>query len=680
MMLFAHLGWLSVGIADTALLEGRLESAHGEERVEILASLTGRLKDEAPGKAVVYGEEALRLLQSAPDRALEVTVLNDLTWACQNTGDLETALEYGESAGRLAEQLNDDEGMAVALSYIGIVNWRLGEYGLARQFQVQSLGIRDELEDRAGVAKALAGLGLALKGIGDYGGALQYQAKALNIFEELGQKRSIGQLLNNIGLVHWHLGDLDAALDHFFRSQEIFEDLGDTQSVGQTLNNIGLIYFGLHDYRKALGFFLQDLQVSEELGDKKGVAQTLNNIGGAYLQLTDYDCALEYHRRALQIFEDLGDRRGTSGALNNIGLVFSSLGDDNRALDYYLADLQICEEAGDLRGIGESLNNIAEAYLRLGRFQEALEHATRAVDIATKIEAKVLVCNAHDALANTFAALGTYDKALENHRLFKAVSDELFNEERDRRVEEIAAKYDIVRKEKEIEILERDNAIRRLEIRKQRSMRDGLLVVSLLMVGIMMLLLNRYRLKERSNREIRAKNEELTEAYEELEVVARTDPLTKLSNRLDILDKLRSEAIRFERGKRNFALILCDIDDFKGFNDRYGHSCGDSILVAVSATMTAVLRRQDSVGRWGGEEFIVLLPETDLDGGRAVSEKIREAISLTRLSCDGQFFSVSMTFGVAGYDPEVGLERCIQMADEALYFGKRNGKNQVVMA
>jgi diguanylate cyclase (GGDEF)-like protein len=102
---------------------------------------------------------------------------------------------------------------------------------------------------------------------------------------------------------------------------------------------------------------------------------------------------------------------------------------------------------------------------------------------------------------------------------------------------------------------------------------------------------------------------------------SRTDPLTKLSNRRDMLEKIEFERIRFERSKRPFVFILCDIDKFKNFNDEYGHKTGDFVLVSIAKLMLETMRKQDQVCRWGGEEFLLLLPETEFEGGGILAEK-----------------------------------------------------------
>ncbi len=179
---------------------------------------------------------------------------------------------------------------------------------------------------------------------------------------------------------------------------------------------------------------------------------------------------------------------------------------------------------------------------------------------------------------------------------------------------------------------------------------------------------------------LKATNEKLLKSQEKLEMVARTDTLTKLSNRFDIIEKMENEKIRFERSQKPFSFILCDIDNFKLFNDQYGHDCGDFVLVSLAERIRSRVRKQDGVGRWGGEEFLLLLPETDLEGGRILAESLKETVSSNCYEYDEHKLEITMTFGVSSFSQIENIEQCIKMADSALYKGKSLGKNCVVLS
>ncbi|MCK4744062.1 MAG: GGDEF domain-containing protein [Sulfuriflexus sp.] len=169
-----------------------------------------------------------------------------------------------------------------------------------------------------------------------------------------------------------------------------------------------------------------------------------------------------------------------------------------------------------------------------------------------------------------------------------------------------------------------------------------------------------------------------TQAEQQMELLATTDTLTGLFNRRKMHESIDQEVVRYQRDKKSFLLVITDIDHFKKFNDNYGHDCGDYVLQQVSTLMKESLRQQDVVARWGGEEFLIMLPETELEGGVQAIEKLRETLANTVYQYEDNTFSVTMTFGVTAYDGSCDVEACIKHADEVLYAGKRGGRNRVV--
>lgn len=185
---------------------------------------------------------------------------------------------------------------------------------------------------------------------------------------------------------------------------------------------------------------------------------------------------------------------------------------------------------------------------------------------------------------------------------------------------------------------------------------------------------------ELQNIELMKKNALIHEQARKLELLATKDFLTGLSNRSDFLKKSFQEEQRFNRTKREFCLIILDIDHFKTVNDTYGHDCGDKVLIAVSRGLEKALRTQDILARWGGEEFVCLLPETGPDGIRVAGEKIRTMVEAHQYKCEDVPVSVTVTLGACIYDGSCSIDECLRRADDALYRGKKQGRNQVVIA
>lgn len=173
--------------------------------------------------------------------------------------------------------------------------------------------------------------------------------------------------------------------------------------------------------------------------------------------------------------------------------------------------------------------------------------------------------------------------------------------------------------------------------------------------------------------------DELRISNEELEKAANTDPLTLLKNRRSMMELLEDEERRHNRYNTVFSILLADIDGFKKFNDEHGHGCGDFILKKISTLFNTTIRPTDSVCRWGGEEFLFLLPETNSEEAGQLAERIRLAVASEIFCFEKQNHRVTMTFGAACIKEENSLTKLISHADKSLYHGKNNGKNRVVL-
>ncbi|MFQ5451512.1 MAG: GGDEF domain-containing protein [Nitrospinaceae bacterium] len=173
--------------------------------------------------------------------------------------------------------------------------------------------------------------------------------------------------------------------------------------------------------------------------------------------------------------------------------------------------------------------------------------------------------------------------------------------------------------------------------------------------------------------------QELKDLKEKFSIIAQTDPLTELPNRRGMMEKLEIENFRFKRNKKPFSVIMADIDFFKKINDTFGHDAGDQILIQISKIISESSRKTDVVCRWGGEEFLTLLPETDLEGAFIWAEKLRSQIESHCFRYNQYNIPVTMSFGASVFNREgLDLDACIKQADENLYHAKETGKNKVV--
>ncbi|TNC82728.1 MAG: GGDEF domain-containing protein [Oleiphilus sp.] len=191
--------------------------------------------------------------------------------------------------------------------------------------------------------------------------------------------------------------------------------------------------------------------------------------------------------------------------------------------------------------------------------------------------------------------------------------------------------------------------------------------------------INKLRSKLRKrNIELQSTTKQLEEALEQLGEVARRDELTGLYNRRHLFEVLDQERNRVHRKHETFSVCIADIDFFKQVNDTHGHQVGDQVLRKVAHELNESLRNIDCIGRYGGEEFLIVLPQTALNGAIIKAERFRQHIENLSFSSDGESFQVTLSIGLAEHKLEESVDDTIQRADEALYRAKNSGRNRTV--
>jgi diguanylate cyclase len=173
---------------------------------------------------------------------------------------------------------------------------------------------------------------------------------------------------------------------------------------------------------------------------------------------------------------------------------------------------------------------------------------------------------------------------------------------------------------------------------------------------------------------------QVADAERRLRHLATIDPLSGLWNRRHFLQVADEETVRAQRYGTALTVALADIDHFKRVNDVHGHPAGDAVIRHVSMLLRSRLRSSDALGRWGGEEFILLLPSTDAAAAALLCDRLREDAQRNPCKVEGVPLPITLSFGVHRVDPDAGFEPAVKLADEALYEAKQQGRNRTVMA
>jgi diguanylate cyclase (GGDEF)-like protein len=191
------------------------------------------------------------------------------------------------------------------------------------------------------------------------------------------------------------------------------------------------------------------------------------------------------------------------------------------------------------------------------------------------------------------------------------------------------------------------------------------------------------KLQQRVNK-LAAENEqfrtELTNMVRSLDLASRIDGMTGLANRRDIMEKIDREATRSQRHQHPFTIVLVNVDDFKKVNNTYSYNSGDDVLVEIARVLMSCVRNEDICARWGGDEFLILLPETGAVNSLPVANKILEAMSMTEFKANKPGIHVTVSIGVCEHRPEQTVQESISRIHQAVLQAKKSGKNRYIIA
>ena len=514
----------------------------------------------------------------------------------------------------------------------------------------EAAAVATDIADHAAHAEALYQQGRCSELLQDHGTALDLYARALAGFEADGNEAATAKALRALSIVHDTLGDFPRALDHQLRALQIDERTGNTASRAATLRAIGLVWSKTGDHATGLDFYRQSLALCTSEHDAIERGMTLNNIGINLKNLGQLPEALAALTDALSIFEDHGLPLRQSAALNNLGLVHEKSGDAAAAE-------RTLRQALDLSEAVDYSIGVAHAHLALGRIcaaqsrnDEAKARLHAALDICESKNIKLTWYECHEALAAFYEGLGDPATALHHFRRFHEIEHEVQSESASNKLRAFAIQYQVTAAKREAEL--------------QRE---------------------RQAVLTRANADLDALNVSLTEAnlqktmlLDQLERQTFEDALTGLANRRRLDQRLADEFALARRHGRPLAVAIADLDHFKTVNDRFSHAVGDAALRALAKLLASQVRHTDLVARFGGEEFVLVLVQSDADAALRVCEKLRVAVEQHAWENIHPGLTLTLSIGVCADTLLPGHERMLATADRNLYLAKAGGRNRVV--
>lgn len=511
-------------------------------------------------------------------------------------------------------------------------------------------GIAQVQGDARARAEALYLAGRCAELLLDHETALAAYGEALHALHATQDERAVAKTLRAISFVHDTLGDFSRALDYQFRALEIDQRTGDEGSKAATLRTIGIVYSRSGDPETGLDFYRQSLALCRLPQDAQERGKTLNNIGINLKNLGRYAEARAALDEAHDQFAELGLPLQQSATLNNLGLVMQRLGDPAGAERTLREALELSEATGYRYGVAHANLALGRLYIAQGRIGDARGRLEAALTDSERHRLKPMQYECHEALAELFEVTGEPAAALAHFKRFHSLEREVQSEAAHDKLRALQIQLEVAAARREAEL--------------ERGRQEAL---------------------TRANAELDALNVSLTEAdlqktmlLDQLERQTFEDALTGLANRRRLDQRLSDEFALALRHERPLAVAIADLDHFKAVNDRFSHAVGDAALRAIARLLSSQVRHTDLVARFGGEEFVIVLVQSDLDAALRVCEKLRAAVANHAWTAIHPGLALTLSIGVCADTTVAAHDRMLAMADRNLYRAKAAGRNRVV--
>ena len=458
------------------------------------------------------------------------------------------------------------------------------------------------------------------------------------------------------------MGQFASGLGDLRRSEALFDKLSMPQHSLTALNGIAILYNRLGDYAQARDIYQRALKIQRESGLKREEAVTLHNLGRVHEYLGKWNDARANYTEALQISRSLSYARGEAHALRGLAAVANATGNPQAALEILERARQAQRQTPDARLDAQIQLARGVALHKLGRWDDSAAALQEARIVFEQADAMRELEQAHAELAEVYAAQKNWRDAFEHQRAAKATSDRLLRNQLDQRFATLKVEFDTASKEKQNLLLQRENEAKEAALAHERTARS-LQAAVIALSGILLVLLTGLAVHQRRT-------------SQRMKTLAMTDELTGVPNRRAVL--MRLEPVLRHTPFAACSMLIVDIDHFKSINDHHGHPAGDQALKYVTNALRAQLRGGAFMGRLGGEEFIIALPNTAADAAASAADTFREAVMAIDTTgwLDGRRITVSIgvTTTLSAADTASTL---LHRADTALYVAKRAGRNCV---
>ncbi|MCE0557456.1 diguanylate cyclase [Motilimonas sp. E26] len=455
----------------------------------------------------------------------------------------------------------------------------------------------------------------------------------------------------------------EEAIERLYEAQVIFERLNDKVRIMTTHSYLAIIYSKLKNYRKAIEYYEHASELAEELKDNFSLSIFYYNLGAAFSGLENWPQTIHYFSKARELSVVLEDNVGIALSTAQLGQVMMRNSQYQDALPLLLEANEMLLDSGALYMRMRIKLNIAMCYAKAGEHDVARAYVT-------EVELMMADAGSEDdrfpylTLGELYAELGDYQKSSEIYYRHIDYLLEDFETKKKLSLQRLEVVYDVRFEKSRNELLRQENKLKESELARQNQSRLILALTLVLVLVFLGFTFRQTRIQRSQKRRFKA--------------LAFKDDLTKIANRRGILDFARNSYNQAQVDDTKLALAIIDLDHFKQVNDTYGHDVGDQVLIYFANMAGQCLRRYEMVGRYGGEEWLVVLPKAEVKDIQPLFDRLAKCYKERKPSGLPTELNLGFSMGVVvtQYSDDVTVEMLLKIADEALYKAKENGRGR----
>jgi len=517
----------------------------------------------------------------------------------------------------------------------------------------------------------------------DFSKAITYLDPTLLYAQQASQSRVKYYAFNLAGNFQSWRGKYDQALQAY---HDAYEAIAQDEHPRTTFRRMNLalrmanLQSSLKNFEKSNQMIAETLPTALQNPDLEGFLPDIYIQQGFNLvELQDLDGAAKANLEALKWAKKRNMIFAETTALNNLGDIAMRQRKFAEARQYFEQCLKFGIEQKDKNTENLARFNLGYVQVQEGQFADGLSAMQNVVDLSKEAGAQSETLEYLVELADAFQLASMHQQEAKTLREHAALAREIFQQERERQINQLQEEFSAKEKSKEIAGLKQQNQLKAVEIERQKLQQDVTLLIGVVVVLAAILLYLLYRKVQTANQKLKEANDQL--AYQSLR-----DPLTGLFNRRSFQEQMDKRQRQVERRQlaalTTDGFILLDVDFFKHVNDHFGHAAGDAVLVEIANRLSKLTRNDDMVLRWGGEEFLILLRRVDIQSLAAFTQRVLDTIGNTPVVFGEHQIRVTASAGFLTYpfanlnEQTMGWAKALQLADMALYLGKVHGRNR----